>query len=408
MEEVVIIGAGAAGLMCGALLAEKGIHTVILEHTDFPGKKILSTGNGKCNMTNYEMTSEKYYCKNIEFVEKVLSAFGYRELLECFKAFGLITRERNGYVYPYSEQASAVREILFHTCVNRGTEIRCGCRIISVEQKEKSYIIHTDKEAIKTENLVISTGGKTFAKSGSDGSGYELARQLGHKVNKTVPALTAFICHEKYYKKVAGVRVKCKISMFDREELVAQEYGELQLTDYGISGIPVLNISREGAYILKSGRKPYVCIDFMPEFNEENLLVLFTSIDMERSIAEQLSYLLNKKLAMLLLEISQIKPDTKVNVLSQSQLDRLIHNIKNYTTYIANVKGFDYAQVTAGGVCTEEINPMTMESCICENLYFAGEMIDVDGKCGGYNLHFAWATASIASKSIAEKRYGQN
>lgn len=408
MEEVVIVGAGASGLMCGALTSKKGIPTVILEHTDFVGKKLLSTGNGKCNMTNFELTAANYYCKDKNFIDNILAKVDSKRLLDIFKTFGLITRDREGYVYPYSEQASAVRDILFQTCVENGCEIRNGIQINRIEKTDKTYVIDTNKGVVECKILVLSTGGKTFAKSGSDGSGYRLARLLGHKIINTVPALTACICHEKYYKKVAGVRVKANISLYDKEMCVAEEYGEVQLTEYGISGIPVFNMSRVAAYILKTGRKPYVCIDFMKDYSRKDLLEIFSSVDKERGIAEQLSFMLNKKLALLLLELAEINPEEKIKNLLFSQRELLVEKIKKHKTFIANIKGFDYAQVTAGGVNVNEIAVETMESLIHKNLYFTGEIIDVDGKCGGYNLHFAWATSWIVSEAITEKINGKN
>lgn len=408
MEELVIVGAGAAGLMCGALASREGIKTVILEHTDFSGKKILSTGNGKCNMTNYDLTVEKYYCKDEKFIGNILSKVDSEMLLDVFKSLGLITRDRDGYVYPYSEQASAVREVLFTACMENGVRIQNEVLIENIENADGVYFIYTNNGVIKTKSLVLATGGKTFVKSGSDGSGYGLAKKLGHKIVNTVPALTAFICHEKYYKKVSGVRVKAKIALYDKDKCVAWEYGEVQFTDYGISGIPVFNISRTGAYILKTGRKPYVLIDFMKDYSKEEIVEILSAASKNRTISEQLSFMLNKKLAMLLLELTGISKEAKIAEVSANQIGKLTDMMKGYRTDIANIKGFDYAQVTAGGVSTEEINSDTMESRLHENLYFAGEIIDVDGKCGGYNLHFAWATAMITAKAIAEKINGKN
>lgn len=406
MEQLIVVGAGASGLFAGAIAASMKVNTLILEHTDNIGKKLLSTGNGKCNMTNFALDKNMYYCQDNSFIDSVISSYGYRELIQTFKELGLITRERDGYVYPYSEQAAAVRNILENSCKLYGARIKCNCNILGISKIDDCFEVSTSIGIYQAKKVLIATGGKTFAKSGSDGSGYKLVKALGHKVTKTVPALSSLICHEKYYKHISGVRVKCSIMLFDKDKLISRDEGELQLTDYGISGIPVFNISRQAAYILKEGRKPYVIIDFMKEYNIhelKNLIVYYKMQFKERGILEQMSFLINKKLAEMLIKLSGIRTDKCMGGLTDEEIDILVVNIKHYKSFIANIKGYDFAQVTAGGVDVSEINPATMESKICRNLYFAGEIIDVDGRCGGYNLHFAWASAYIAAMAISDK-----
>lgn len=402
MNRLVIIGGGAAGLFAGIKAAENRIKVTILEHGISAGKKILSTGNGKCNMTNINMSVAGYY-GNSEFVESVISDVTPQNIINMFEDMGLLVRDRDGYVYPYSGQASTVRKLLVNTCNELGVDIVYECNISNVEKQDDVFVISTDRRVFQSDYLLIATGGKSFPKSGSDGSGFGIAQQFGHKINQPVPALTSVICNEKYTKNIAGVRAKAKIAVDDMQGNKYNEQGEVQFTDYGLSGIPVFNLSRTISYALKRGKKPIITVDIIPEYTKEQIKKCICNnvkFNGNRRIADQMAFLINDKLALLILELANINKDTKLKELTAAQIDLLINKMKKLVFNAANVKGFDFAQVTAGGVDTDEIDKDTMESKIVPGLYFAGEIIDVDGICGGYNLHFAWASAYIASKGM--------
>lgn len=244
-------------------------------------------------MSNFALDVDKYYCESRDFIEYIITRFNVEDLIQLFGKFGLLTRERNGYVYPYSEQAAAVREVLLHQCLLNGVIMKTGCETKGISEENGKFVISLENEQVTADYLVLATGGKSFAKSGSDGSGYAFARQFGHHVTRTVPALTALICHEKWFSQVAGVRVKGTITLFTQGNEIAKDAGEIQLTDYGISGIPVFNISRQAAYLLKARKNPYVILDFMPDFSKEELQKLLAenlSRYPERHIGEQLSF----------------------------------------------------------------------------------------------------------------------
>lgn len=386
--KVVIIGAGAAGLTAAICAAKNGDKVTVIEHEKKPGKKIMITGNGKCNVTNSNI-SEEYYYGDKNFVNIVLDKWGYRDSLKFFEEMGILCYEKNGYYYPMSNQAVTICNALRDCALHLGVAIKTNNSVKKIDYHHGRFIVDVGI-AIQCDKLILATGGMSAPKTGSDGSGYIFAEQFGHHIVKPLPALTGLICEDRELKKASGVRVRAKVSI-DNQEI--SDIGEVQITDYGISGIPVFNISR----MTQKGTKIY--IDFLPQCTYELLedrLQFLVHRKKTNTIGTTLNGIFHEKLVVSFLSKLNISPSKKCCEISEKNIKQIAELIKRYEIFVSNRKGFDFAQVTQGGVSTSEIDPYTMKSVFCENLYFAGEIIDIDAKCGGYNLQFAWSTGMIA------------
>ena len=404
--DVIVVGGGASGLFAAVLCAKENLKVIVIEQKDRIGKKILATGNGKCNFTNRKLEKGCYRGDNKDFPEIALSTFGPEEAISYWEELGIYPKDKNGYLYPYSEQAASVLDVLRMELKRQKVSVVCEEKVQNVEKKENFFRVKTDKNSYSSKYVIIATGGQASPKLGSDGSGYKLAKKFGHSVVKPVPALIGLKCKEDYYKAISGVRTEAEVSVYinEKEKFVAKDKGELQLTNYGVSGIPVFQISRFAAQALEEGKKVWVQIDFMPSEGmkelEKMLRVRFR--DKQKTAEEALVGLFNKKLIQMFLKQSGIKLDIVACKITEKQITQLAGKIKAMFTEVVNTNGFEQAQVTAGGVSTWEIAPDTMESILVSGLYFTGEIMDVDGICGGYNLQWCWSSAFLAAKAISK------
>lgn len=410
-REGIIIGGGAAGLMAAITAAENGAAVTILEHMPRVGKKILSTGNGKCNMTNLHMTAECYRCGVDEVPMQVIGMFPVPDTLMFFRKLGVLTTDRNGYVYPASGQAQTVLEALMGKCESLGIRTVCDAKVLSAEKrKDGRFLVKTENQIYSSDFVILAAGSMAAKTTGSDGSGYELARSFGHKVKKPLPALVQLKCKGDFFKAIAGVRADAKVSLYtigktgERDAFLASDTGELQLTDYGISGIPVFQVSRYAAECLDHKKRVLAVVDFMPEQTEEELFEILKDQKQylsDRNAGEFLNGLFNKKLAALFLKTAGIKSDQSVSGISNKKLAELCGVIKDAGFEVTATNSYDKAQVCMGGVNVREIDPHTMESRLVPSLFIAGEILDVDGICGGYNLQWAWSSGHLAGVSAA-------
>ena len=417
-KRVVIIGGGASGLVAAIEAARRGARVTVVEHMDRVGKKkILSTGNGRCNMTNLYMEPECYRSGDGSFPMKVISGFSVEDTLRFFRGLGIETRDRNGYIYPNSDQASAVLDVLRQELGHLGVQVLLSCEADRIEQlHEGAYRISSSQGMLEADALILAAGSKAAPSTGSDGSGYELAKRLGHRVIKPLPALVQLRCQGNMYKQMAGIRTEARVGLYMESPrfgqsgkgagriLLAEDKGELQLTDYGLSGIPVFQVSRFAARALDEGRRVVVKVDFMPSWKEEEALGLLRkrAARMDyKTVEEMFTGLLNKKLALVLIRLAGVDPSMKSGELSARQAGRLLEQIKSYEAIVMSVNPFANAQVCCGGVDVHEVDGTTMESKVKKGLYLAGELLDVDGICGGYNLQFAWSSGAIAGRSAA-------
>lgn len=393
--------------MAGISAARTGAKVLILEHMDSAGKKILTTGNGKCNFTNEKQGTLYYRGKNPAFVLPVMEQFGLNETLQLFEELGIVPRsKRDGYYYPASGQASSVREVLLMECRRRKVRIAYNVGIRSIKKESGSFFFDTKQGEFQSSSCIIATGGKAAKKTGSDGSGIPYIVGFGHNVTDIVPALVALQGKQSFLKEIAGIRAENRVEIYIENEKIAEETGELQLTDYGISGIPVFQLSRYAAYGLLEGKSVYALLDFLPWQTEEEtrsmLEVRFHKNGTGKTAKEALIGLFPDKLTGVLLKEAGIRPEMNAKHCVMKELEVLAAVIHHLRVDITATKGFDSAQVTAGGVDTEEIDAATMESKLVPELYFAGEVVDIDGMCGGYNLQWAWSSGWVAGNHAGE------
>lgn len=401
--DIIIIGGGASGL-CTAINAKTENNKIlIIDRDQLPGRKILSTGNGKCNLTNEYCTVSSFY-KNPEgiypyfsqgkrdFIESIISGFDYNDTLDFFKRLGLLTVNKNGYIYPRTYQAKTVRDVLIKSVSASGTDIISSHKIRRIEKDNGLYIID---DKYRAPYLVISTGGMASTKGDADGLGYELAKAFGHSVTSLRPALCALACRGSVFRDISGVRTDALVSVYNNDRLIMKSFGNLQFTGYGISGIPVFQISSEAGSLLEDSQKPVIKIDPLYDLSEDDLYELIKDRKDEYFLG-----ILNSSLAKACCSAMASKKGS----LSDAEYKKcLCAAAKNFYFEPEKTAGFKNAQVTAGGIPTWEINPATMESLICEGLYFTGEIIDVNGICGGYNLQWAWSTGYVCGSALKNK-----
>lgn len=400
-----IIGGGAAGMMAAITAAGQGAKVTVIERGERVGKKILMTGNGKCNLGNLNLDTEMYYGSDKRWIAQCLSRFGTEETIRFFHSLGLLIKNKNGYLYPASEQASVVLDVLRNEMKALGVEVICECKINQIEKKDEKIVVSDGKRKYVFDKVILACGSKAAPKTGSDGSGYKLAKQLGHTIIPTVPALVQLKCREEYLKAVAGVRAEGRIQVFKGKECVATEHGEIQFTDYGISGIPVFQLSRVVNYILREQQEAEVVIDLMPEYDDAGFAQLMENrklLQNQRTIEEFFTGMLNKKLMTLFIKLAGLKATMPVEEADAEALKRVYQLCRNWKMHVNGSNPYDNAQVCAGGVDVTEVTE-NMESKQVSGVYFAGELLDVDGKCGGYNLQWAWCSGYLAAMAATER-----
>lgn len=406
---ILIIGGGAAGMMAAAAALSCKSRVMIVEKMNQLGKKILATGNGRCNFTNLNQKPEFYHVGEKDDVWNVIERFDEKQTISFFKDIGVYPKEREGYVYPMSLQAVSLRNCLARKIddaeIHLEEEVTDIVRNISATGKCSGFIVSTDKDRYLAKKVIITAGGMAAKCHGSDGACFDMLKRLGHTIVNPVPALTWFRLGEKYTKLWAGARTGGTIKVYDEKgNELACDSGELQLVAAGISGIPVFQVSRYASRQLEESKKPYIEVDFLPEFSRDELLgeiLRRRQNDGELKSSYILEGIMNNKLVDAVLFKAGIKRETSLNDITAAKCEEICDIIKNFRAEIKETAGFDNAQVTSGGVKKSEIDFWDMSSKICSGLYFAGEIVDVDGICGGYNLQWAWSSGYIAGISAA-------
>lgn len=404
MRTVAVIGGGASGMMAAVTAVSEGARVILLEHKDRIGKKILSTGNGRCNFTNIHQEPICYHSEDPMFPWEVVERFNAQAVISFFFQLGVYSKNRNGYIYPNSDQASAVLDAFRMELDRLKVEIRTGVECREIRPGKKGFTVLTDQGPVRADRVILCAGSKAAPTTGSDGSGYDLAKMLGHRILPVLPALTALKCEEKFFKSIAGVRANGSVSIWSGGECIAKDTGEIQLTDYGISGIPVFQVSRYASKLLYEKKEMDAVLDFMPDFTKEQtnaFLRARAKTRPDKSAEMFLIGLFHKKLCDLWIRLSEIPRQRKAGELTEDEIARLTSLIKEFRVRVRETNPYDKAQVCCGGVDTREVNPETLESVYVPGVYFAGEILDVDGMCGGYNLTFAWASGYVAGKAAS-------
>ena len=404
MRHVAVIGGGAAGMMAAITAAREGVKVTILEHKDRIGKKILSTGNGRCNFTNTYQTPACYRSDNRDFAWNIIQKFNVEKTISFFKELGIYPKDRNGYLYPYSDQAAAILEVLQIEVAKLDICVMTEINVLDIQPVKRGIRITTDKKTITADSVILACGSKAAPVTGSDGSGYQLAKLFGHRIVPVLPALVQLRCAEKFYKSISGVRVQGTVEIYADDISLASDTGEIQLTNYGISGIPVFQVSRYAAKAIYQKQSVTAVLNFMPDMNKDEFLSFLQeriTLCPHKTLDEFFTGIFPKKLCELWIRLSRLPKEMRVSDLSGEQLEKLVLLIQHLRTHITETNAFEQAQICCGGVDTTEINPDTLESNYVPGIYFAGELLDVDGICGGYNLQWAWSSGFVAGREAA-------
>jgi len=400
-RKTIVIGGGASGMMAAISASRLGSRVTVLEQRDQIGKKILVTGNGKCNFTNLIQEDTCYRSETAGFSKAALSQFNVEDTISFFRELGMGVKEKNGYCYPFSGQASTVLFVLKKELERLRVTVKTEAEVVEIQKKGKNFFcILKDGSSVLGNQVILCTGSAAYFKNGAARNGYRLAEGLGHHLIPVLPALCPILGTDEYQKGVlkemAGVRTEGMVSLFVDQQILKKERGELQLTVYGLSGIPVFQFSRYAVRAFEKGQKVQIQIDFLPDMDKKECeRFLKGQIKrFQKTAKEAVEGLLNKKISSAILKCAKIR-ETEKN-LSKEQMEAMLSCLKEFRVKMTGYKGLEQAQVCSGGVSLEEVEEKTLESKRIEGLYFAGEVLDIDGACGGYNLQWAWSSGFVA------------
>ncbi len=406
MYDLIVIGGGAAGMIAAIEAATADKKVLIVEQNKELGKKLLATGNGRCNLANSYLDDTCYRGDNLDLITKVISNFGYSNTIEYFKNLGIYTTDINGYIYPRSKQASTIRNALVKKIDSLFLEIKLSTTCTDIKYESNYYVVNTNN-ALEEENTYTSTNillatGSNAAIKPSNNNIYTMLEKMGHHIIEPLPALVGLRCDTSYNKKLSGIRASGLVSLYIANSFKYKEYGEIQFTGDGLSGIVIFNLSRYAVKALKEELDCYVSVDFLEDYSNEALYENMTHIKDTmgyKTFGELLEGYLPDKLASDIIRASGFVAEKKLSKISNDDIQKVIATARNYVLYITGYNSLLKAQASQGGVDLREVTD-TMESKVSKGLYIAGELLDVDGKCGGYNLMWAWATGYIVGTSI--------
>lgn len=406
MVNVIVVGGGAAGMMAAISARRKGAEVTILERNPRVGKKILATGNGRCNYTNVFLDVKNYHGGNPKFVYSPLSQFNVETTIDFFERLGIThVVEDKGKVFPLSFQASSVLDVLRYELEEIGVKTICDAYVKGIEKDKNIFMLTLDENRkIVADKVIIATGGNAMPSSGSDGNGYNLAKSLGHRVVPVFPGLVQLKLKGDFFKRIDGVKIVGTATLLHKDQIIGEDSGDILFTNYGISGPPILQLSRRALELLNKNKEPVLKISVISGKSKEELCeylkMRFTYMP-KKDIENGLIGLLNKRLIPVILNEVGIDNKKSVSQISNAEIDALAEILTDWRFNIIGSKSFDFAQVTAGGIDTRDIDSRTMESKIVSGLYFAGEILDIDGDCGGFNLQWAWSSGYVAGLNAA-------
>ena len=402
-EKMIIIGAGAAGLVAAISSARAGMQVLVLEQNNKTGKKILVSGNGKCNIDNKYISLHRFHSQNPAFVKEVLKEHNFPVVEKFFTSIGLeLVEGEEGKMFPMSLQASSVVELLEYEAIQSGVEIICDCTVTGIDKQEETFTVETSQGSKTCAHLVIASGSPAAPQLGGSNAGYAFATKMGHTLVPRYPSLVQLCSDETWVKGCAGVKVAGLARLYANGEYITEKKGDLLFTNYGISGLAILDLSREVSTRLAGFDYCELSLDLIPDLSKEqlsNLLLGRVHKESEKPIYLWLQGILHKKLITSILEQSKSRVHIEKEI-NRKEINKLVHTIKNLKLSISDTRGFKGAEVATGGINTTEIHPQTMESKLVPNLYFAGEILDVDGDRGGFNFHFAWVSGIRAGQAV--------
>ncbi|MBQ9761724.1 MAG: aminoacetone oxidase family FAD-binding enzyme [Oscillospiraceae bacterium] len=397
-----IIGAGASGMAAALAAAEnENVQVVLFERQARVGRKLAATGNGRCNLSNLHANQGGYHGQQLDFADFALRAFNVEQTLGWFRKLGLFTvAEPSGRVYPYSDQANSVVDVLRFAlnCGNIRQEL--GVEVTKIRRCENGFHIESGNRTECCDKLIIACGGLAGTKLGGSMAGYQLLRSLGHRMTKLRPALVQLKCDWSGVAALKGVRANCHVRILRDGVLHSESVGELQFTEYGLSGPVIFEVSRDAC----QGKGKWACrLDFLPEVSAQELKSeLLRRTETSLPAEELLTGVLHNRLGKTLIKFAGISGNRPASSVNSEEIDAVCAVVKTFEISLTEPLGMDSAQVTAGGIVTSEFNPQTMESKLVPGLYACGEVLDIDGDCGGYNLQWAWSSGRLAGLSAGK------
>lgn len=411
MAHIVIIGAGAAGLMCGAKCAQRGFEVTVIEKMNRPARKLMITGKGRCNLTNASFEIDDLIANvptNPRFLYSAFSNFMPYDTMALFEELGVPLKiERGNRVFPQSDKAVDIVDALVGYCRQNNVKLIQGtAKAFESNDGKITSVILEDKTKIPCDFAAICTGGKSYPLTGSTGDGYSLAKSVGHTVTPLKPSLVPLVCSNNFVPKLQGLSLKnISVTLYENNKQIYTDFGEMLFTHYGLSGPVILSASSHIRHI--EDRKYKIMIDLKPALDEKTLdkrLQKDFSELSNKDFINSLNKLLPKKLIPVIVLLSGIEPSQKVNQITKQQRSSLVRLIKHFEVNVSDFRPIEEAIVTSGGVNVKEIDPKTMKSKIVDNLYFAGEVIDVDAYTGGFNLQIAFSTAVLLADNLQEMK----
>ena len=407
--KIAIIGAGAAGIMAGitAKRLNKNIQIDLFDANKGIGKKILASGNGRCNISNSSITSKNYIGENPDFVNFALKEFDFKAFEKFCKSIGLLLDVKESCkVYPLSNEAKSVTNLLEMALNELGVNIYLESFVRDIEKIDEKFNIKLDETEYKGyDKVLISNGLGAAPQLNANESGLDFASKFGHSYNLTYPSLVGLKTDNTYNGKLQGVKKECNVSLFVNNNLEQEIFGDVLFTSYGVSGFAILDISQLAVLNLSTYQDVKIAINFFPKINKNDLAdqiqSLLKTVPNQR-VVDILTGMVSNKIAPVLLDICKINIDTKANEINAKQIKAIAYQLNSWKIKIVDTQGFGHAEASGGGVRTIEVDNRTYESKLVKNLYFAGEVLDIVGNRGGFNLHFAWASGYLVGKSLAK------
>lgn len=396
--DIITVGAGPAGLMAAITAARMGRSVLVIEQKDKPAKKIYATGNGRCNFTNLHFDENVFRGEHPEFAYEAYKRFDNNNLIAFMNELGVLSKDISGYVYPYNEQARTVAEALLYECRRLGIVVLCNEKVVDIT---RGCRVITDSKCYSCDSVIIAVGGKASPTHGSDGNLNKVIRKMGHDIVLQRSALVPLLFEDKKLSGLAGVRIKCGVKLYADDILTAHEHGEVIINKDNISGIPVMQLSRYAVRAMADSAKVRLELDLFEDMSADELCKLIRQrSDADMTIYEAVSLMVNEKLADYCIRAALADPEKKLAYCDDDEIDRVAGGLKSITVNIIGDSGFNRAQVTAGGVDVTQVTS-DMESEIVKGIFFAGEILDIDGTCGGYNLQWAFTSGYIAGRAAA-------
>ena len=406
MNNVAIIGGGAAGLMAALTASKAGANVTLYEHNKSIGKKILASGNGRCNIINTTAFSSDYFGTTPEFVTYALEAIPFQDFERFCLSIGLLLDiKEDGRCYPLSNEAKSVVNAFGEAIKQTKINILTETNVTDIQKTEQQFLVITAEHKKKFDKVLIATGSEAAPQLGATADGYAFAETFGHTLEPTYPALVQLHLDSEIHHLMSGVKILAEVTLYINGKPQEKVLGDTLFTKYGISGLSILDLSQKASLALLEFQAVSVGLNLLPQFNRQNLATqlekLFKAVP-KHSLEQALSGMLSLKVTPHLIRSAKLDPSCLVSTLNTKQIKKLSHTLQDWRFEVTETHGFKHAEVSGGGISTQDVNHKTMESKLVPGLYFAGEVLDIVGKRGGYNFNFAWASGLLAGQSIAK------